>query len=53
VLLVDEQAGSTWRAKTSSTPQDQSAGAGPDQAGWSPPAHPGMIIPLLLGSVAE
>ena len=26
VLLVDEQAGSTWRAKTSSTPQDQSAG---------------------------
>jgi hypothetical protein len=53
VLLVDEQAGSNWRAKTSSTPQDQSAGAGPDQAGWSPPAHPGMIIPLLLGSVAE
>ncbi len=26
VLLVDEQAGSTWRAKTSSTPGDQSAG---------------------------
>jgi N-methylhydantoinase A len=26
VLLVDEQAGSTWRAKTASTPRDQSAG---------------------------
>jgi N-methylhydantoinase A len=26
VLLVDEQAGSTWRAKTSSTPRDQSVG---------------------------
>jgi len=26
VLLVDEQTGSTWRAKTSSTPQDQSVG---------------------------
>ncbi len=26
VLLVDEQAGSTWRAKTASTPHDQSAG---------------------------
>ena len=56
VLLVDEQAGSTWRAKTSSTPQDQSAGvrAGPGRLVTShPPAHPGMIIPLLLGSVAE
>ncbi|HMG65823.1 MAG TPA: hydantoinase/oxoprolinase family protein, partial [Streptosporangiaceae bacterium] len=26
VLLVDEQAGSTWRAKTASTPRDQSVG---------------------------
>jgi N-methylhydantoinase A len=26
VLLVDERAGSTWRAKTSSTPHDQSVG---------------------------
>jgi N-methylhydantoinase A len=26
VLLVDEEAGSTWRAKTASTPRDQSAG---------------------------
>ncbi len=26
VLLVDEQAGSTWRAKTASTPHDQSVG---------------------------
>jgi N-methylhydantoinase A len=26
VLLVDEQTGSTWRAKTASTPADQSAG---------------------------
>lgn len=25
-LLVDEQAGSTWRAKTASTPRDQSVG---------------------------
>ncbi len=26
VLLVDEESGSTWRAKTASTPEDQSAG---------------------------
>src|SRR5215471_9784247 len=26
VMLVDERAGSTWRAKTSSTPHDQSVG---------------------------
>ncbi|MGH3274109.1 MAG: hydantoinase/oxoprolinase N-terminal domain-containing protein, partial [Streptosporangiaceae bacterium] len=26
VLLVDERAGSTWRAKTASTPHDQSVG---------------------------
>jgi N-methylhydantoinase A len=34
VLLVDEQTGSTWRAKTPSTPRDQSAGvlAGIDKA---------------------
>ncbi len=33
VLLVDEDSGDTWRAKTSSTPQDQSVGvlAGVDQ----------------------
>ena len=33
VLLVDEDSGETWRAKTSSTPQDQSVGvlAGIDQ----------------------
>ncbi len=52
VLLVDEQAGSTWRAKTSSTPQDQSVGVlhGIDQVCEQAGVERGAIAPLLHGT---
>jgi hypothetical protein len=63
VLLVDEQAGSTWRAKTSSTPQDQSAGAGPGRLVTARPPRndhsasvrlrSGIEIPVSGGPMAE
>ncbi len=52
VLLVDERAGSTWRAKTSSTPGDQSAGVlhGIDQVCEQAGVHRSAIAHLLHGT---
>jgi N-methylhydantoinase A len=52
VLLVDEQAGSTWRAKTASTPRDQSAGVlhGIDLVCAQAGVDRGAIAHLLHGS---
>ena len=55
VLLVDEQAGSTWRAKTSSTPQDQSAGVrhGIDLVCAQAGVDRSAIAHLLHGTTAD
>lgn len=52
VLLVDEQAGSTWRAKTASTPHDQSAGVlhGIDKVCEQAGVDRGAIAHLLHGT---
>ena len=52
VLLVDEQAGSTWRAKTASTPHDQSVGVlhGIDKVCEQAGVDRGAIAHLLHGT---
>jgi N-methylhydantoinase A len=52
VLLVDEDSGATWRAKTSSTPQDQSIGVltGVDQVCAAAGIQRSAVGPVLHGT---